>query len=223
MGAGTQAAGCASGPHRYAAVRTTATSQPRGGGTWDGREGTALTRLANSECRAAPAHRPRGGQRAGGNDNGSWLRHPPGGPRPALRPGRVSASEANDTGRRGGGAPVTHVGTIARHRRAANKGQRGDGRGDGRAPQQGGSRPLTAMRRSPPRHSSREAARRAGGNDTGQAGDTEATCNGSGGREAEGNNCEGTRGRRGVGHTGRGQLPGIRAWGEAASAGGHRL
>jgi hypothetical protein len=110
-----------------------------------------------------------------------------------------AASEANDTGRRGGRAPVTHVGTIARHRRAAITGQNGDGKGEGGAPQQGSSRPLTATRRSPPRHSSREAARRAGGNDTGQAGDTEASCSGSGRRAAEGTNCKGTRWGRGAG------------------------
>jgi hypothetical protein len=90
-----------------------------------------------------------------------------------------AASEAADTGRQGGRAPVMHVGTIARHRRAAITGQNGDGKGEGGAPQQGSSRPLTATRRGPPRHSSREAARRAGGNDTGQAGDTEASCSGS--------------------------------------------
>jgi hypothetical protein len=72
-----------------------------------------------------------------------------------------------------------HVGTIARRRRAARTGQNGDGTGEGRAPQQGSSRPPTAMRRSPPRHSSREAARRARGNDIVEAGDTEARRSGS--------------------------------------------
>jgi hypothetical protein len=54
-----------------------------------------------------------------------------------------AATEAADTGRRGGRAPVAHVGTIARHCRAANTGQ--NGKGEARAPKPGGSRHLTAM------------------------------------------------------------------------------
>jgi hypothetical protein len=113
----------------------------------------------------------------------------------------TKAPPAKQQTQKGGGcgAPVTHVGTIARHGRAARRVRMGMERGKSGPRRRAAAASLTATRCSPPRRCGREAARRAGGNDTGQAGDTEASCSGSGRRVAEGTNCKGTRWGRGAG------------------------